>query len=345
MTTIYLVRHGQSEGNLYRFFDGQYNAPLTALGRKQLAALSRRFQDVDLDAVFSSDQQRAFYTAQAIALPKGLAVRPMKEFREINNGIWEHMMWAEIDRIWPGQEDIYAHHMDQWLMPGAEKPQEVAERYINAMKKLSQRYENQSIAIVGHGDALRVTMGFIRGIPLDKIGQDKEYSTNTAVTKLTYDGREFHVKYVYDYSHLTPDLIPSATKYSSLGLTYQLLSPTMEFAIEGIDASGLDRTNGAWIGGYCQDTPVALIQMLPSRKSEPGRLGYYYIAPSYRGQHIGIQPLGQAVDSYRKCGVASVQIELKTPEMQHFFPKYGFVYVKENIWELPILPIAPLDMF
>ena len=191
---------------------------------------------------------------------------------------------------------------------------------------------------------MRVTLGLMQGIPLDKIGQDKQYSTNTAVTKVEYEDGQFRICYIYDYSHLPDELINVATPYSSLGLSYRFLAPQADFSIEGLPAP-VDRTVGTWIGGYIKDTPVSLMQLLPTRRDDPGEIGYYFIAPSFRGYHLGIQPVGQAVDLLRKCGVSSLRMRLVTDEMRAYFPKFDFIHVEGDIWELPILPIPALDMY
>ena len=55
MTRIYLVRHAEAEGNLYRIAQGQYNSILTDRGWRQVEALRRRFADIRIDAVYASD--------------------------------------------------------------------------------------------------------------------------------------------------------------------------------------------------------------------------------------------------------------------------------------------------
>lgn len=72
MTRIYIVRHAEAEGNLYRRIHGQYDSLVTPLGYRQIEALSRRFQDIPVDAVYSSDLYRTRMTAKAIYAPKGL---------------------------------------------------------------------------------------------------------------------------------------------------------------------------------------------------------------------------------------------------------------------------------
>lgn len=55
MTTVYLIRHAEAEGNLYRRAQGHYNSTITDRGYRQIAALAKRFADIPIDAVYSSD--------------------------------------------------------------------------------------------------------------------------------------------------------------------------------------------------------------------------------------------------------------------------------------------------
>ena len=66
-TTVYIIRHAEAEGNVYRRCHGQYNALLTTRAYKQLPYLAKRFENVSLAAVYSSDLFRARVTAQAVA--------------------------------------------------------------------------------------------------------------------------------------------------------------------------------------------------------------------------------------------------------------------------------------
>ena len=65
MTRIYIIRHAEAEGNLYRRIHGQYDSLVTPLGYRQIQALEKRFQDIYLDAVYSSDLFRTQTTAKA----------------------------------------------------------------------------------------------------------------------------------------------------------------------------------------------------------------------------------------------------------------------------------------
>ena len=98
MTKIYLVRHAEAEGNLYRRIHGQYDSLVTDNGYRQIAALAHRFEGIHVDAVYSSDLFRTRTTAKAIYGPKGLALTTRKSLREVSMGVWEDRTWGEVAR-------------------------------------------------------------------------------------------------------------------------------------------------------------------------------------------------------------------------------------------------------
>ena len=98
MTKIYLIRHAEAEGNLYRIAHGWHNGLITNYrGYQQIDALRQRFQDVDIDAVYASDLYRTQITARAIWLPKALPLHLEPAFREIHMGVWEDHPWHELN--------------------------------------------------------------------------------------------------------------------------------------------------------------------------------------------------------------------------------------------------------
>ncbi|MEG1918558.1 MAG: histidine phosphatase family protein, partial [Oscillospiraceae bacterium] len=98
MTTIYLIRHAEAEGNLYRIAHGQYDSILTDRGLAQVEALQQRFADIPVDAVYSSDLRRACQTAAALFVPKGLPLQKRRDLREVSMGVWEQKTWGEIEQ-------------------------------------------------------------------------------------------------------------------------------------------------------------------------------------------------------------------------------------------------------
>ena len=101
MTRILLVRHGESEWNATRRWQGQADPPLTDLGRTQAAHAAAALGAVD--AIVTSDLQRASATAQVIADALGLDA-PMIDprLRERDAGEWSGLTREEIHDQWPG---------------------------------------------------------------------------------------------------------------------------------------------------------------------------------------------------------------------------------------------------
>ena len=97
-TIIYLIRHAEAEGNVYRRCHGIYDALLTEKAWVQLPYLAKRFENVKLDVVYASHLYRARHTAKAIAEKKGMKVTLRKNLHEIDMGDWEDYPWAELGR-------------------------------------------------------------------------------------------------------------------------------------------------------------------------------------------------------------------------------------------------------
>ena len=89
MTEIYLIRHTQAEGNRYRMMQGFWDGDVTEKGLMQIELLAKRFADIPLDAVYSSDLSRAVKTAEAAARWRNLPILTRTDLRELNIGPWE----------------------------------------------------------------------------------------------------------------------------------------------------------------------------------------------------------------------------------------------------------------
>ena len=83
MTTLYLIRHAEAEGNAYRRIDGWYNSLITPNGLLQIEALRRRFEPIQIDACYASDLYRTCKTASAVYAPKNLPLHTDPRLREV----------------------------------------------------------------------------------------------------------------------------------------------------------------------------------------------------------------------------------------------------------------------
>lgn len=178
MTRIYLVRHAEAEGNLYRIAHGHYNGLITARGYKQIEVLRRRFEHIPIDAVYSSDLFRTRTTAKAVYLPRGLVLHTDPNLREVNMGVWEGQTWQQLRMEDEERIVDFNRHLDRWQVPGGETAQQVLDRFIPALTRIAQENDGKTVAVFSHGAALRIVLGTLEGRPLSELG-----STPTATTR------------------------------------------------------------------------------------------------------------------------------------------------------------------
>lgn len=96
MGKIYLIRHGQTDSNTVRRFQGRINTELNDAGKQQAVKLAEFFRDKPLHAIYCSPLVRAKMTAEPLAVMKQLPVHTMEMLQEISFGGWEGLCYDEI---------------------------------------------------------------------------------------------------------------------------------------------------------------------------------------------------------------------------------------------------------
>lgn len=202
MTTLYLIRHAEAEGNVFRRLHGQYDSHITPNGHRQIAALAQRFRDVPISAVYASDLLRTRTTAQAIYREKGLPLNPDPRFRELNCGVWEDLPFGYLSQFHPAQNHDFSHRPRQWSCEGSETFEIYTGRFLAAMEEVARRHEGQSVAIFSHGMVMRGVLQRLFFPDTDELA----HSENTAVTRLSYHDGTYRLELLNDASHLPPEI-------------------------------------------------------------------------------------------------------------------------------------------
>ena len=303
MTTIYLIRHAEAEGNLYRIAQGQHESSLTDRGRRQVQALERRFAEIQIDAVYASDLYRTRATAAAICRPKNLPLHRCPGLREICVGDWEGRTWGDIARSTPEAMADFGSRMDRWSIPGAETPAQVLERVRGAVEEIARENPGKTLALFSHGYAIRLLLANLQGISLRDTGEKSPTGDNTAVSLLEWDGTRLRAVWQNDNSHLkTPEYLagekPARSKRAFAlepGLWFRPLEPDRLAAWQGARP---DSAAPLSLEGLLGEDPVGLLQLDP----ETGRISLVYIRPDVRRRGFGVQLIGQAVQHVRERG-------------------------------------------
>lgn len=347
MTKIYLIRHAEAEGNLYRIAHGWHNGLITNYrGYQQIDALRQRFQDVDIDAVYASDLYRTQITARAIWLPKALPLHLEPAFREIHMGVWEDHPLHELNKLHPEEMYHFNRRVDLWRVEGGETAQDVLDRYIPALHRIGAAHDGGTVAVFSHGAALRIVLGTLQGVPLSGIG-DTAHGDNTAVSLLTWDDGALRVEYRDDNSHLTERGLSTFAR-QSWWRSAKMVDPGEDYVPlpEELRRRFHVPDGGEAIGIRCEEDFIGALQLLPDEEPAIGWLGWYWLDPAYRGTGRAFTPMGRVLLYYRHRGVEFLRLRCGDRELRRFFARLGFYPLEGDVMEKDIrvqLPPIPAE--
>ena len=360
MTQIYLVRHAEAEGNLYRRVHGWYDSLITDNGYRQIAALAHRFESVQIDAVYSSDLFRTRTTAGAIYRQKGLELHTRRSLREVNMGVWEDKPWGVLARIDPEQLGWFNATDPRWGVEGGETHRQLRQRLGTALRKLAKDHPGQTIAVVSHGMAIRAALSELQGFTMEQMAAFP-HSDNTAVSLVELEGDRVNVVFANDSSHLPEEISTFARQrwwkqdagdLADANLWYRPLDMEMDADIY------CNARREAWLSIHgsmdlydeeafyqdakaqwrCEpravtcamlgDRVVGLIQLDTRRDGEKG-IGYIpfvYMMPEFRKKGHGVQLIGEAISVYRPLGRRYLRLRCAPDNAvaQRFYARFGF---------------------
>ena len=166
-TRICLVRHGETEWNAERRIQGQIDIGLNAVGRRQALAAGAWLQGERIAALYSSDLQRAWMTAQAIGAALGLVPQPAPELRERDYGVFQGLTYAEAEALHPVGYAAFEGRNAEYDFENGESLRAMFERVTGKLQEIAARHRGEQVVVVVHGGVLDVINRFVRGNPLE----------------------------------------------------------------------------------------------------------------------------------------------------------------------------------
>ena len=201
MTKLILIRHGETEWNAARRFQGQTDVPLSETGKEQARMLAKRFPAERVNAIYSSDLVRARETADAIAKKFGCEVHPEPNLREMNFGQWEGLDYDEIVRRWPDEGAKLWPRPDLLRVPSGETVQELQDRAMGVIRRIiSTEKAEDAIVITAHGAVIRSIICAMLSIPLRCFWSIRQ--SNTAVNIANYLDGQWFIELMNSTAHL-----------------------------------------------------------------------------------------------------------------------------------------------
>lgn len=365
MTDIYLIRHCEAEGNLYRRAQGQHNSHITPRGEKQLEQLAERFKSIHLDAVYSSDLTRARLTALAVAETQNLPVTTDSRLREINLGVWEDKPWGNILLEDAEQYSYFSRDPEKWRIDGSESFSALGNRMLEAILELAKKHDGQTIAIASHGMAIRTFLSQALGVSSAEISRIA-HADNTAVSLLHIEDENIQVEFFNDNSHLTGGTSTFATqtwwKDKNAADMHNLAFYPLDMANDRqlyIDCyadawRSIHNTLKHFTGdsywhnaiAHCGEDKRFVVKVLAGEKlagltdlslakvngERIGWISLCYLTEGMRGEGLGIQLVGHAVSLFREKNFKSIHLHVaeQNDRAIAFYKKCGFTQSGES---------------
>jgi len=203
---VFLIRHGESIGNAQRIHQGQKkDFSLSELGKTQAELLKKRFQNIKIDAIYSSDLNRAKETAKIIRsehhskhdiiLDKRLRERDFGSIDTEKNDImksWNNYLI---------QVKAKGIHPRDARPEGGESDSDHWNRVNSFFDDLKKRHKTEdTILVVAHGGTNKVALGVIGYLPIDKMYKTPQ--GNSCVNEFAFDGNRWKVKSINCMKHL-----------------------------------------------------------------------------------------------------------------------------------------------
>ncbi len=186
MATVLLARHGETDWNAERRWQGHTDRPLNERGRAQSRALAERLDSIELAAVYSSDLERARATAAAVAERQAVPHRVHPDLREVNVGSWAGLTKAEAERSFPEAFARWSEGYAGW--PDGETYEAMSERVVAAVKRIARKHPDRPVLVVSHGGPIRALHAAALGFDIHTYRRLRPVEPNARLSAVCLDG-------------------------------------------------------------------------------------------------------------------------------------------------------------
>jgi 2,3-bisphosphoglycerate-dependent phosphoglycerate mutase len=171
-TQVLFIRHGETDWNRIKRIQGHVDIPLADSGLAQAEQLAQRLvaearEGKRLDAVYSSDLQRAQQTAKPFAQALGMPLQLREGLRERWYGAFQGHDNDEIKAKFPGEYAVWQTRDESFVPPGGESQRAFYERVLDAVRPMVAMHPNGRIACIAHGGVLDCVYRMAVGLPLE----------------------------------------------------------------------------------------------------------------------------------------------------------------------------------
>lgn len=211
LTQLIAIRHGETSWNRSGRYQGQEDIGLNDTGFAQARDIARALADTALDALYTSDLQRACQTAAELA--QGAAMTPIEipGLREQHFGVFQGLTGGEIAQHWPQASALWHQRAADFGPQGGESRNTFNRRCMASLERLAQTHPGATIAVVCHGGVLDCLYRAALGLPMEA---PRTWTLeNAAINRLSYGPDGFSLVQWGDTSHLQRAAVDEITEH------------------------------------------------------------------------------------------------------------------------------------
>jgi broad specificity phosphatase PhoE len=202
MTRLILIRHGETEWNETKRFQGISDIPLSSKGAAQALSLARSLASEPLAAIYTSPLSRARQTAECLARYHSCPLRVVEDFKELNQGQLEGLTGEDLRRDFPGFISQWMEDPGETVLPGGESLGDLQRRAWEAAENLVRRHPEETVAVVAHSFVILAVLCRALELPLKAFRRFRQ--DPTAKNILEFSERGAALRCLNDTCHLSP---------------------------------------------------------------------------------------------------------------------------------------------
>jgi probable phosphoglycerate mutase len=200
MTSIYLIRHGQTAWTKEEIFRGRADVPLDETGLRQAELVGEYFKEMEIHGIYSSPLSRAWETAQKIAQFHRIKVEPLPGIIDMSFGNWEGHAHQEIQEI---DKETYRRWREEphlARLPGGERLDGIRTRAMAALDEVIRNYPGKTLVLVSHRVVNKVLICAILGLDNSHFWQITQ--DTTAINLIQYRDGKYILSLMNETCHL-----------------------------------------------------------------------------------------------------------------------------------------------
>ena len=191
-TTVYLVRHGETEWNRRGLLQGQLNSSLTSEGILNTEAFREEITELNPDVIYSSDQERALRTVKILTRDLQREINLHSGLQEMNFGVFQGHSWDDIESNMKDIYHLYREDDPDYIIPGGESHNQFHRRVTSALQQIAGENIGKKILIISHGGAINKMLCFAENMAPS--GNRYFHTENLSLNILKYSKGQFSLE-------------------------------------------------------------------------------------------------------------------------------------------------------